>query len=108
MWVGLGAVGGAHNYGHGSILLWVWLGFVSGALLYIALGGGQYNCGWVLVLWEELIIMGMAQYCCGCGLALSVELYCILLWVEVNIIVGGSWRCGKDSNCGCGSILFWV
>ncbi len=69
-------MGGAHNYGHGSILLWMWLGFVSGALLYIALGGGQYNCGWVLALWKKIAIVGVAKYCSGCdSTLLRVEIY---------------------------------
>lgn len=46
-------MGGAHNYGHGSILLWMWLGFVSGVLYclvnIIVVGLGvverDRNCG---------------------------------------------------------------
>lgn len=56
--------------------------------LYIALGGGQYNCG--------------GFWCCGKRSQLWVWLntvlgdsillyYIILLWVEFNTIVGGSW-----------------
>lgn len=37
--------------------------------------------------------MGMAQYCYGCGLALSVELYIALGGGQYNC--GGSWCCGK-------------
>lgn len=55
----------------------------------IAVGGAQNYCDWVLKLWEEPITMGRNKSCC--------EWNMILLWVELNTIVGGSWCCGWSS-----------
>lgn len=34
--------------------------------LNIVIGGAQYHCGCVSKLWEELTEVGVAQYCCRC------------------------------------------